>query len=425
MATDVSLDIDGDFDLGGYLFKDGVPFLHNDGGAVYGNTALGVNALTNATLIPNYPYATKGAYNTAFGYNALQATTDGFSNTAVGWSAMRANTIGYSNTALGAGALGGSGAFYNSGHGNTVVGHFAMTLNEEGNLNTAVGAFALQQPGVSDSNNTAIGSYALFSTSGDNNVGVGYLAAASGSNSVAVGASARAGGTQTVVVGFNAGNTGIRNTAVGYEALKVNTGNHNTAVGYKAGQNWTTGTANIALGNGAYGVAGETQTIRIGGEDQQIRTFIEGIRGAASDDATFGFDQAVCTDQFEQLGTCTPSTARLKTGIEAMTGISEKVAALQPVTFRYKNGDDTVADRPLQYGLIAEEVAEVFPTLVSRDDEGRLYTVRYELLTPMLLKELQDEKQRREAEVEDLRRQVAELRKVVGDLKRREEIQRE
>ena len=40
-----ALSIDGDFELGGFVFKDGAPFLHNDGGPSYFNTALGRNAL--------------------------------------------------------------------------------------------------------------------------------------------------------------------------------------------------------------------------------------------------------------------------------------------------------------------------------------------------------------------------------------------
>ena len=37
-----ALSIDGDFNLGGFVFKDGYPFLHNDGGSAHQNTALGL-----------------------------------------------------------------------------------------------------------------------------------------------------------------------------------------------------------------------------------------------------------------------------------------------------------------------------------------------------------------------------------------------
>ena len=50
-----------------------------------------------------------------------------------------------------------------------------------------------------------------------------------------------------------------------------------------------------------------------------------------------------------------------------------------------------------EYGLIAEEVAEVAPELVVYDDEGQPFSVRYHLLAPMLLNELQ--KQQRAIEM--------------------------
>ena len=43
----------------------------------------------------------------------------------------------------------------------------------------------------------------------------------------------------------------------------------------------------------------------------------------------------------------------------------------------------------LQYGLIAEEVAKVYPEMVAYDKDGQPYTVKYQLLAPMLLNEFQ------------------------------------
>ncbi len=66
-----------------------------------------------------------------------------------------------------------------------------------------------------------------------------------------------------------------------------------------------------------------------------------------------------------------------------MEQASEAILALKPVTFHYKS--DT-KDTP-QFGLIAEEVAEVNPDLVVRDENGEIYTVRYEQINAMLLNE--------------------------------------
>ena len=68
-----------------------------------------------------------------------------------------------------------------------------------------------------------------------------------------------------------------------------------------------------------------------------------------------------------------------------MDKTSESLFALKPVTFRYKQQIDP--ERALSFGLIAEEVAEVSPDLVTRDEKGKPETVRYEAVNAMLLNE--------------------------------------
>jgi hypothetical protein len=58
-----------------------------------------------------------------------------------------------------------------------------------------------------------------------------------------------------------------------------------------------------------------------------------------------------------------------------------------PGTFRLKNDPKGA----LQYGLIAEEVAKVYPELVLRNASGRIDGVRYDELAPMLLNEVQQQ----------------------------------
>ena len=58
---------------------------------------------------------------------------------------------------------------------------------------------------------------------------------------------------------------------------------------------------------------------------------------------------------------------------------------LRPVTFGYK-GDH---QETRQYGLVAEEVEAVYPELVVHDMDGKVESVRYSMLTSMLLNELQ------------------------------------
>jgi hypothetical protein len=88
-----------------------------------------------------------------------------------------------------------------------------------------------------------------------------------------------------------------------------------------------------------------------------------------------------------QLGTIT-SSRRFKDDIRDMDDASVALMNLRPVTFHYKS-DQNPAGRALQYGLIAEEVAEVYPGLASLAADGQIQTVLYHYLPPMLLNEFQ------------------------------------
>src|SRR5436190_6186196 len=128
-------------------------------------------------------------------------------------------------------------------------------------------------------------------------------------------------------------NGGINNTAIGDSALVFNTsGINNTATGFGALFSNTSGSNNTA--NGA-------------------STLVSNTTGSEN-------------------------TAN---GVEALifnaTGkASEAILALQPVTFHYKHELDP--EGIPQFGLVAEQVEKVNPDLVTRDADGKVYTVRYE-----------------------------------------------
>src|SRR5579862_4651981 len=107
----------------------------------------------------------------------------------------------------------------------------------------------------------------------------------------------------------------------------------------------------------------------------------------------------VCVDANGDLGTTgctnTPSSRRFKEQIADMGDSSSKLLQLRPVTFFYKPEYDD-GSHALQYGLIAEEVAKLYPEMVGYDKDGQPSSVKYQSLAPMLLNELQ--KQHREIE---------------------------
>ncbi|HEY6070568.1 MAG TPA: tail fiber domain-containing protein, partial [Chthoniobacterales bacterium] len=183
------------------------------------------------------------------------------------------------------------------------------------------------------------------------------------------------------------------------------TGQFNIAIGALAGFNLTTGDNNIDIGNA--GVAGETNTIRIGGDtgygSSQTATFIAGIFGATTSD--LGSTTPVVIDANGNLGTVA-SSERFKTEIHPMDDASKIILSLQPITFRYKNDSKAVP----QFGLAAEEVAKLNPNLVVRDAKGDIYSVRYEAVNAMLLNEFLKEHKK----VEELEATVAQLKSTVA-----------
>ena len=95
-----------------------------------------------------------------------------------------------------------------------------------------------------------------------------------------------------------------------------------------------------------------------------------------------------------------------------MDEASEAILALKPVTFHYKNDKTTTP----QFGLIAEEVAEVNPDLVARDKNREIYTVRYDAVNAMLLNEFLKDHKKVEAQASKIDNQeatIAELKLIV------------
>jgi hypothetical protein len=273
-------------------------------------------------------------------------------------------------------------------------------------------AHAVCEEGCLSGEHTVLGEDALFSiTTGTENVAVGYEAlhdTTSGLNNTATGHSALHGN----VVGFNNTangwhalmiTTGNQNTGVGCDALVNNTtGSNNIAVGFRAGVNLNTGSNNIDIGNN--GVVGESNTIRIGAAGGQSATFVAGIRGVA-----IAGVQPVGVNASGQLGV-RASSARFKEAIGSMDKSSEAILALHPVSFRYKKELDPKGVP--QFGLVAEEVANVNPDLVAADDQGKPFTVRYEEINVMLLNEFL--KEHRKVETQD--KKVQQLETTVARL---------
>ena len=176
--------------------------------------------------------------------------------------------------------------------------------------------------------------------------------------------------------------TGDANTVTGAFALENHTnGDDNTAIGFAALHNLTAGSGNTAIGRSAgIGVtaADNVTCIEADGANVGNSCFIGRIFGVT----TGGIGTPVLIDAANQLGTIS-SSKRFKREIKPMDSASEAILALKPVTFQYKSDQTNTP----QFGLVAEDVAEVNPDLVVCDKNGEIYTVRYDAVNAMLLNE--------------------------------------
>jgi Chaperone of endosialidase len=305
------------------------------------------------------------AFTTAEGQNALFSLTTGSANTAVGWFSLFSDTEGSFNTATGAGSL-----LFNISDQNTAFGAAALLFNTTGFGNTAVGAAALL-------NNTA-----NF---------VGTPNGGPGSGNTAVGVSALSSNT-----------TGAFSTAVGSYALVNNTGFGNTALGSGAGVGVTNANNVIVIGEPGANV---NNSCFIG----NIYSNVQPIVGTDPDSVTI--------TSSGRLGRGNVSSRRYKHEIKPMEKASELLYSLKPVSFRYNKEYDVT--QTLAFGLIAEEVAEVYPDLVGRNPKGEPESVRYEQINSMLLNEFLKEHRRGEEQdckIQEQETTIAELRSEIRNL---------
>ena len=336
--------------------------------------------------------ANNGTYNAFFGYAA------GLDNTSGGSDAFYGAFAGFNNTTACCNVFTG----YKSGYSNTTGGFNVFSGWKAGYSNTGgqYNVFDGYQAGYSNAlgqNNVFVGYQAGYNNTGDDmghgqsNAFFGYQAGYSNNS-----------GTGNAFAGYQAGfsNTGGGGNAFfGGDAGDMNTyGSGNTFIGSGAGQNNTVGNNNIYIADGGPFSGSESNTIRIASDRSVTAAYIGGIYGSTSSSGI-----PVYVNSNGQLGTQT-SSLRFKEQIADMGDSTGALMKLRPVTFLYKP-EYSKGDRTLQYGLIAEEVAQVYPELVAYDKDGQPYTVRYQYLTPMLLNEAQKQYRRAEAQAEVIKTQ--------------------
>lgn len=272
-------------------------------------------------------------------------------NCIIGLDAFANNSIGLGNCAF------GNGTLYNNNLGvyNNAFGYQSLQANTEGSSNAGFGTQSLQSNTIGQSN-CAFGYGTLnFNTEGRFNCAMGSEA-----------------------LYYNV--TGTHNTAIGAGALHSSINSYNIALGNSAGYNCGSGTGNIYIYDS--GDSNDSGVIKIGENGTHIAsTYIQGIYNAD----VSGARVPVYVDTDGHLGTNTVSSRKYKQDIQDIGDISHKINDLRPVMYRYKAHPET-----LHYGLIAEEVAEVYPELIAiLNKSGEPLCVNYDSIHILMLNELQ------------------------------------
>ena len=329
----------------GVLVLGGQSFLHAFGATTFSNTFVGTFA--------GGGFAVSGAgANTAVGSRALFAVTSGASNAAFGYGSLAANTDGALNAAFGALTMGAN----TSGTANAAFGYGSLLGNTTGAENAAVGYRSL------DAN-----------TTGSFSVGLGYAA---GANSAT--------GSYNTFLGAWAGTDSAHGalsfaTAVGYGASVTQS---NALV--LGGVNGTAQAVNVGIGTSAP----DTKLQVVG----DIRIGTSGTNGCLKNFAGAAIS-----------GTCS-SDVRLKTNIRPFAPVLARLARLRPVHYEWRVAEfQSYHFGPgTQSGLIAQEVEQAFPEMVSTDEHG-YKQVNYSEVPLLGLAALQELK----AENDALKRQLA------------------
>lgn len=401
--------------------------------------AIGDSALLNSGT-SNY-FGFESFWNIAIGKKALYANLDGMYNTAVGHLALTNNDGGDENVAMGYKAMNSN----ITGDGNVAIGFYSLTNNRKYG-NTAVGRNALFAD-TTGFRNTSIGDYSMFKSK-------------SGYENTSVGAGCfydLTSGRRNIGLGYHAGDeieTGEYNIFIGYDIEGTSSGQSNTLnIGNLLFGNGVDGTGttissgNIGIGNNdpyyKLDVAGDMQLRKASGnvklyidaaansgnsaiEFQEGNAFRGSVGYNMDDDYLFFYEDGNVVVKNGNLGVGTTSPAyRLQVGSSG-DGSTARANAWNTFSDRTLKKDLSIIDQPLnkvnqisgyyyywkegedesrQVGIVAQEVEEILPEIVSTDPEG-IKSVDYAKLTPLLIEAIKAQQK----EIDELRKMVEEMK---------------
>ena len=220
------------------------------------------------------------------------------------------------------------------------------------------------------------------------------ITSATGSNAVAMGDFTTASGNYSTAMGYFTTASGSRSTAMG--SLTTASGNNSSAMGYyttASGHKTTAMGANTTASDyasfviGQYNSSGSSVTNNATSFSTSNTAFVIG-NGADSSNKSDAFkvmfngDTTVNNDLTVSGDVVISSDARLKSNIVSLGSTLPKILQIDGKSYEMKSKQ--------KIGVLAQEIQEVFPELVSEDDNEML-AVNYQGLVPVLINALKEQ----------------------------------
>ncbi len=282
---------------------------------------------------------------------------------------------------------------------NIGIGLNSLLSNTTGGNSIAIGVNALDS-NINANYNIAIGTNALSSTTNNGqNLALGYFSMASTVN-----------GNSNVALGHNAltaNISGDNNVIIGHEAGLQNNGSGNVFIGKSAGNQELTANNKLYIDNSG------TASPLIYGDFSSNEIGINWNSAVALPNTLSVNGDASKSTSGSWLAN---SDRRLKKEILSISGKEalNKINKMRGVTYLW-NDDKTGIKRPtdIQYGFIAQELKEVFPSKVSKDKLGYYQTAYgdYDPIFAEAIKELNKQVKTLSKKNQNQEKEIARLKK--------------
>ena len=282
---------------------------------------------------------------------------------------------------------------------NNLAGFYAVAMGSgttaSGDFSTAMG----ESTEASGTRSTATGAYTR--AIGDYSTAMGSNTEASGTTSTAMGESTEASGTTSTAMGYDTTASGEYSTAMGRNTTA--SGYYTTAMGRE-----TTASDYGSLVVGQYNSSGSSVTNSATAFSTSNTAFVIG-NGADSSNKSDAFkvmfngDATVSNDLTVSGDVVVSSDARLKSNIVSLGSTLSRLLLIDGKSYEMKGKQ--------KIGVLAQDIKEVFPELVT-EDVNEMLAVNYQGLVPVLINALKEQ----QSEIETYRYEVSELKDLVNQL---------